>query len=303
VTLPRKVDALDRNLIQLLRQDGRMSASDLGQKLGISRVAAARRMGQLISDGIIVITLYIVPSKLGAPIGALIGLQARENAVDEVAEILAGLPEVARVSITTGRFNLAITAYFETVDDIARFRVKTLSPIASLRKSEVFLFMPYQLKTDESFRPLDETDRRVIHELQKNARLNVAEMGRRLGIGRVTASNRLERLIAEGRLSVNAMIVDGSVDWYYRAAVGLKVEHRHQGKVLEQLNRHPAVKFCACTSGRFDILAAVTGVSRTHICEIAESDFFNINGVIDTETFVSQGMRLGRFWAIRHKPS
>jgi DNA-binding Lrp family transcriptional regulator len=303
VTLSRKVDELDRKLIQLLGHDGRMSASELGKKLGISRMAAGRKMAQLISDGIIVIALHLVPNKTGAPIGALIGLQAMDNCVDPVAEILLVQPEVARVSLTSGRFNLISTVYFETVDDIARFCIETLASIDGLRKSEIFQFMPYQRKADQPFRLLDDTDRRLIHELQKDARLSVAEIARRLGIVRLTANNRLNRLIKEGRLSVNAMIMDGTVDWYCRAAVGLKVAQGHLGKVLEQLNRHSSVKFSVCTSGRFDILASVTAESRACVCEIVEREFLNIKGVIDTEIFVSHGMRLGRFWAIRQGSS
>lgn len=46
--------------------------------------------------------------------------------------------------------------------------------------------------------PLDETDRRLLSELQANARLTLAELGRRVGLSSPAVSERLDRLERTG---------------------------------------------------------------------------------------------------------
>ena len=57
-----------------------------------------------------------------------------------------------------------------------------------------------------AFEPLDSTDRRLIAELQSDARLKIAELGRRVGLSAPAVADRMRRLDEDGVLSYRAEV-------------------------------------------------------------------------------------------------
>jgi Lrp/AsnC family leucine-responsive transcriptional regulator len=71
--------------------------------------------------------------------------------------------------------------------------------------------------TDDS--PLDETNRRLLAELQDNARLSIAELGRRVGLSSPAVAERLQRLESEGSITGYRTDVDPRALGYRLGAV------------------------------------------------------------------------------------
>lgn len=60
------LDERDKQILSLLHEDGRMSYTDLGKQVGLSRVAVQARIQQLIEAGVIErFTAVINPAKIG----------------------------------------------------------------------------------------------------------------------------------------------------------------------------------------------------------------------------------------------
>jgi Lrp/AsnC family transcriptional regulator, leucine-responsive regulatory protein len=57
-----------------------------------------------------------------------------------------------------------------------------------------------------AFEPPDSTDRRIIAELQSDARLKIAELGRRVGLSAPAVADRMRRLEDDGVLSYRAEV-------------------------------------------------------------------------------------------------
>jgi Lrp/AsnC family leucine-responsive transcriptional regulator len=90
------IDAVDRQLIDLLRANGRASYAELARQVGLSSPAVHERVGTLEGAG--VITAYravIDPAAVGLGVTALISV-IESDAVDDtgVEEGLRALPEV-----------------------------------------------------------------------------------------------------------------------------------------------------------------------------------------------------------------
>ena len=90
------IDAVDQQLIDLLRANGRASYAELARKVGLSSPAVTERVAKLEASG--VITGYravIDPPKVGLDVTALIGV-IESDSVDEtgIEEALAAMPEV-----------------------------------------------------------------------------------------------------------------------------------------------------------------------------------------------------------------
>jgi Lrp/AsnC family transcriptional regulator, leucine-responsive regulatory protein len=99
-----QVDAVDIQIIELLRSDARRTLSALGRRVALSASAVKRRIDRLEQAG--VITAYTVRldhAKLGYPLQAFTELRFSGDAtVDEIAMVGAGIPEVQTIFTTAG---------------------------------------------------------------------------------------------------------------------------------------------------------------------------------------------------------
>lgn len=90
------MDAVDRQLIQALRENGRASYAELGRLVGLSGPSVTDRINRLEQAG--VITGYratVAPTSLGLGVTALVGLQLSDAADhEEVATRLRDVDEI-----------------------------------------------------------------------------------------------------------------------------------------------------------------------------------------------------------------
>ena len=89
-------DDIDRKILMLLQQDGRIAFSDIAKETGLSTSALHQRVKRLESKG--VITNYVAKvsaREVGLPLTAFISLTPLDPAApDNVAEAVAEIPEV-----------------------------------------------------------------------------------------------------------------------------------------------------------------------------------------------------------------
>lgn len=104
----RRLDAIDRQLIGLLQEDGRRSFSDLSRLIGLSPSATAARVNELRDSRALRIGPLI--GRAGAQDGVVagIGLNFRGDG-SEVMGLLRSLPAVEYVAKTLGRFDAIAT--------------------------------------------------------------------------------------------------------------------------------------------------------------------------------------------------
>jgi Lrp/AsnC family leucine-responsive transcriptional regulator len=90
------MDAVDRQLIQALRENGRASYAELGRLVGLSGPSVTDRINRLEQAG--VITGYratVAPAALGLGATALIGIQLSDAADhEEVGQLMRSLAEI-----------------------------------------------------------------------------------------------------------------------------------------------------------------------------------------------------------------
>ena len=90
------IDAVDRQLIDLLRANGRASYAELARQVGLSSPAVHERVGKLEAAGIVTgYTALVDPAALGLDVTALISV-IESDAVDDtgVEEGLRAIPEI-----------------------------------------------------------------------------------------------------------------------------------------------------------------------------------------------------------------
>ncbi|SVD72636.1 uncharacterized protein METZ01_LOCUS425490, partial [marine metagenome] len=100
------MDELDRNMIQILQNNGRASNARIARDVGVSEGTVRRRLKTLMQNGSIKIIALPDPEVLGFDTEALVGIQVDPDKIDEVAILLVELKESSWVSVTTGSFDI-----------------------------------------------------------------------------------------------------------------------------------------------------------------------------------------------------
>jgi Lrp/AsnC family transcriptional regulator for asnA, asnC and gidA len=138
----RPVDPLDKTLIALLGEDGRLSLADLAQKAGVSRPTVATRLKALMGDGVLRVAGLVDAFQAKRLTVALVGLTVDKHRLDEKVEQIAALPEVTWAAVVTGRYDImAEVATEEGMNGLYDFLNVSLREVGGINSSEMFVVM------------------------------------------------------------------------------------------------------------------------------------------------------------------
>lgn len=126
--MPNSLDAVDQRVLELLVEDGRRSASEIGRLVSLSPAAAKRRIGRLEAFGYIRgYTALLDHRKLGGQLEAFCELRfAPGTQVDDIDLAVAGLPEMVESFTLAGdpdalvRLRVADVQHLKSVIDRVR---------------------------------------------------------------------------------------------------------------------------------------------------------------------------------------
>ena len=129
------LDALDQKIVQLLIENARASYSEIGERVGISRVAVKARIQALEQRGIIEeYTTIINPQKISGAVSCYFEIETRPEALAEVAETLRRNETVTQIYRVTGKDRLhvhAVAASGEEMEQLLREVVDPLPGVVS----------------------------------------------------------------------------------------------------------------------------------------------------------------------------
>lgn len=101
------MDDTDRQLLALLREDGRASVAALAKRLGVARGTVQNRMARLEAEGTVVgYTVRLRPEVQDRRIRAFMSLAVDANRTEAVLHTLRGEPSVTSLHTTNGRWDI-----------------------------------------------------------------------------------------------------------------------------------------------------------------------------------------------------
>lgn len=116
------LDELDRGIVQLLIENARISYSDIGEKIGISRVAVKARIQALEQKGIIEeYTTVINPQKISGAVSCYFEIETTPNCLSDVTEILNRDNTVTQIYRVTGKDKLHVHAVAASAEEMENF--------------------------------------------------------------------------------------------------------------------------------------------------------------------------------------
>ncbi|MDP3548604.1 Lrp/AsnC ligand binding domain-containing protein [Phreatobacter sp. HK31-P] len=139
------LDALDRKLLRLLQEDGRIANVDLAERVGLSPTATSERVKRLTRDGIIAgYGARLDPQKLGR--GFLVFVEVTldkttPDVFDRFANAVTRAPDVLECHLVAGGFDYLIKT---RVADMAAYRVflgEVLLSLPGVRETRTYAVM------------------------------------------------------------------------------------------------------------------------------------------------------------------
>lgn len=153
---------------------------------------------------------------------------------------------------------------------------------------------------------LDETDRRILAELDEDPRMTVLLLAQRTGLARGTIQARLERYRTEGVLRRGSTTVRPEALGYGLAAsVSAELDQHRLDEAIRALARIPEVLECHAPAGETDLVVRVVARDPDDLYRVAE-DIRLCPGILRTSTSVYLreviGYRVHPLLAARGRP-
>ncbi|NUS12637.1 MAG: Lrp/AsnC family transcriptional regulator [Streptomyces sp.] len=140
------VEELDRQIVELLMADGRMSYTDLGKATGLSTSAVHQRVRRLEQRGVIRGYAAIVDAEaVGLPLTAFISVKPFDpSAPDDIPERLADVAEIEACHSVAGDENYILKVRVGAPSELEHLlaRIRTLAGVST--RTTVVLSTPYE---------------------------------------------------------------------------------------------------------------------------------------------------------------
>ena len=130
---PPKLDRLDKKLLSLLQADGRISNTELAQRIGLSQSACLRRVQRLEEAGVIeAYGALLSAAKLGKPETVFIEITLAgqsEAMLDAFERAVAANPEILECHLMAGEYDYLLRVAVADSADYERLHRKQLTTL------------------------------------------------------------------------------------------------------------------------------------------------------------------------------
>lgn len=131
-----EIDKTDVKIVNILLEDGRMSASQIARQLGeISERAVRYRIEKMIDEGVIQITAVVRPQAFGLTTIADVWLEVESDQILEVARKMAEFDNVSYVACGIGETDVSIQVVARDTSEIYRFVTEVVRKTPGVRKT------------------------------------------------------------------------------------------------------------------------------------------------------------------------
>jgi len=151
-------------LLDLLRENARYSTADLARMTGESEQAVEEAIATLESDGTIAGYQAVVdpakrePEPVRAHVECNVTLD-RETSYDDIAERLAGFPEVASLRLVSGDYDFAMEVEADSMGEVSRFVSEKVAPVPEITQTVTHYIMDTYKRAGHRFGDGEADDR------------------------------------------------------------------------------------------------------------------------------------------------
>ena len=134
------LDAIDRRLLTAVQENGRLTATELAERVGLTTSPCLRRLRHLEDAGIIRgYTAVLDQSKVGLPVSVFVSIKLErqsEEAMKSFEDQIRGWPEVLECYLMTGPRDYLLRVVARDLVDYERFVKTRLTRVAGIANIE-----------------------------------------------------------------------------------------------------------------------------------------------------------------------
>jgi Lrp/AsnC family leucine-responsive transcriptional regulator len=140
------VEDIDRQILNLLARDGRMSFTDLGKATGLSTSAVHQRVRRLEQRGVIRGYAAVIDAEaVGLSLTAFISVTPLDQgAPDDVPDRLLGLPEIEACHSVAGEENYILKVRVSTPGALEQLLARIRAAASVSTRTTIVLSTPYE---------------------------------------------------------------------------------------------------------------------------------------------------------------
>lgn len=127
------LDELDQQIVRLLIANARMSYSEIGQQVGISRVAVKARIRALEQRGIIEeYTTIINPQKISGAVSCYFEIETLPDSFAQVVSLLDQNETITQIYRVTGKNKLHVHAIAASSEEMEQLIAQVIDPLPGI---------------------------------------------------------------------------------------------------------------------------------------------------------------------------
>ncbi len=116
-----EIDEVDSSILRLLRENARMSFTEMARQTGISDATIQNRLKRMRERGIIErLTVIAKPEATGYVVTAIMLVQTDTEKHDEAKQALSELPEISEVYSVLGEYDLFVKVWAKSLEELNR---------------------------------------------------------------------------------------------------------------------------------------------------------------------------------------
>ncbi|HJC46994.1 MAG TPA: Lrp/AsnC family transcriptional regulator [Candidatus Lachnoclostridium pullistercoris] len=136
------LDELDQKIVDLLIKNARMSYSEIGEQVGISRVAVKSRISALEEKGVIEgYTTIVNPQKISGALSCYFDIETEPGALEAVTGSLAACDMVTQIYRVTGKSRIHVHAVASGQEEMEYFIRNVIDALEGVVSAECSIIL------------------------------------------------------------------------------------------------------------------------------------------------------------------
>ncbi len=128
-------DKNDVQIVNMLLEDGRMPASEIARRTGVSERMVRYRIDHMVENGVIQVSAVVKPEAFGLQVKADVWLEVDSDQILNVARKLAKFDSVTYVACSIGENDISIQVVAADTQEIYHFVTELVRKIPGVRKT------------------------------------------------------------------------------------------------------------------------------------------------------------------------
>lgn len=164
-------DKSDIRIVNLLLEDGRMSASEIARRIGnISERAVRYRIDRMVDEGVVQVSAVAKPQAFGLTTIADVWLEVESDRILEVARKMAEFDNVSYVACGIGETDVSIQVVAKDTGEIYHFVTDVIRKVPGVRKTTTSI-VPLIIKDVYQWR----VPERIVREITEGETVGYSE--------------------------------------------------------------------------------------------------------------------------------